>query len=76
MLWPICSMGVAHVKYQICWVSLNPHALGFIGSVFLMWSLEEEGRRHLRSITSAQQGACVRAITIGGLDNVVEARYA
>ena len=35
-------MDVAHVKCQNCWVSLNLHALGFVESVFLMWSLQEE----------------------------------
>ena len=36
-------MGVAHMMYQNCWVSLNLHALGFVESLFLMWSLQEEG---------------------------------
>ena len=36
-------MGVAHMKCQNCWVSLNLHALGFSESVFLMWSQDEEG---------------------------------
>ena len=31
---------------------------------------------HLRSITPTQRRACVRAITVGGLDNVVDARNA
>ena len=43
MLYPCCSMGIAHVKYQNRWVSLNLHALRFVESVFLMWNLQEEG---------------------------------
>ena len=39
-----------------------------------MWSLQEGGRP--RTITLAQQEACVGAITIGGLDNVVDVRNA
>ena len=42
---PCCSMGVAHVNTQNCWVSLNLHALGFVEIVFLIWSLQEEGTR-------------------------------
>ena len=35
-------MGVAYVKCQNYWVSLNLHALQFVENVFLMWSLQEE----------------------------------
>ena len=35
-------MGVAYVKCENCWVSLNLHALGFVEIVFLMWSLQED----------------------------------
>ena len=36
--------------------------------------LSREG--HRRSITLAQQQTCARAIIVGGLDNVVDVRYA
>jgi hypothetical protein len=43
MLYPCCNMGVAHMKCQNCWISLNLHStLGFIESMFLMWSFQEE----------------------------------
>ena len=35
-------MGVVYVKFQNCWISFNLHALGFVESVFLIWSLQEE----------------------------------
>jgi hypothetical protein len=47
-------------------MSLNLHVVALVESVFLMWSLLEEGA----------QGACVRTIIIGGLDIVVDMRNA
>jgi hypothetical protein len=64
-----------HVKCQNCWVYLNLHAIGIIDNVlFLVWSFSKGG--HLRNNTLAQQRICVKAIVVGGLDNVVDARTA
>ena len=35
-----------------CWVSLNLHVLGFVESVFLMWSLQEEGNQEASPLLS------------------------
>ena len=70
----VLQHGRAHVKCQICWVSLNLHTRGIIDIVFLMWSLSTGGR--LRNINPTQQWMCVKTIVVGGLDNVVDARIA
>jgi hypothetical protein len=64
-------MGVAHVKCQICWVCLKIHALRFIESVP---HVEPPRGGHPRNINPAQRRECVRAMTIGGHDNVVDMR--
>ena len=43
-------MGVAHMECQNCWVSLNLHVLRFVESVFLMWSLQEEGAQEASTL--------------------------
>ena len=50
MLYPCCCMGIAQVKCQNCWVSLNLHALAFVECVFLMWSLQEEDIREASNV--------------------------
>ena len=40
-------MGVAHVKSPNSWVSLYLHVVGFVESMFLMWSLQEEGSQEV-----------------------------
>ena len=45
-----CRMGVAHMKCQNCWLSLNLHTLGFVESVFLMWSLQGEGAQEASTL--------------------------
>jgi hypothetical protein len=55
-------------------VSLYLHALGIVESAFLVWSLQEEGAQE--ASPRAQQQTCVRAITVGGLDNVIDVRNA
>ena len=50
MLWPCCNKGVGHLKRQNCWEPLNLHPLGFVESVFLIWSLQAEGAKLLSYI--------------------------
>ena len=57
-------MGVAHVKYQNCCMIMTSR------ECVLCVEPSKGGRP--RSITHAQRQACARAITIGGLDNVVD----
>ena len=71
---PIVAWDVAHVKCQNCWISHNLHALGFIEIILLMWSLQEEGAQEASPMLKDK--TCVRAITIRGLDNVVDVRNA
>ena len=64
--------------YTICevlnyWASLNLHAIGFVESV-LHVELARGGRP--RNIALVEGGVWVRAITVGGLDNVVAVRNA
>jgi len=71
MLWTCCNMGVAHeVSNLLGYISITcsricreyvPHVEPFQG-------------RCPRSINLVQQRACVRAITVGGLDHDVDMR--
>jgi hypothetical protein len=55
-------MGITHVKCQNCLVYLSLHVLRFIESVFLTWSLQEEGAQETSLVSNNE---CVRAIVVG-----------
>ena len=69
-----CSMSIAHVKCWNCWVTLNLHALRFVWECVPHVEHSIGGRP--RNITHAQRQAHVRAITIGGLNNIGDVRNA
>ena len=51
MLQPCCIMGVAHVKCQNNWVSLNLYVGVFVESVFFTWSLQAEGAQEASTMS-------------------------
>ena len=66
-------MGIAHVKCPNCLASLNLHVLEFREYAPHVERLR--GGR-LRSLTHVQRRACIRAITVDGLNTAVDVKNA
>ena len=71
---PFCNMGVALSREVSILLGISQSTCSRI-CIECVPHVEPLRGGHLKAITPAQRGACVRAITTSGLDNVVDTKY-